>query len=224
PREPKRAPLGDVICGSQLPDDLAPRPGRHNLFPRTSFSAWRLRAWSATIRFSWRFSSSSCLSRFASETSMPPYFRFQAYRVSRLMPSRRHSSRTFAPASASLTAATFCSSVNLLLRMTPPRSVRRSQIISGSGFGGQLIGSVVFDRRRYLVVKSMLRLTLELEGVDQVGGWGYNYIDRREGKRTAAESCIRVTALSNWRCRNQCSAIGSGIHYSNIGLSKPANC
>src|SRR5690606_18645008 len=63
---------------------------------------------------------------------------FQAYRVSRLMPSRRHSSRTFAPASASLTAATFCSSVNLLLRMTPPRSVRRSQIISGSGFGGQL--------------------------------------------------------------------------------------
>src|SRR5690606_29958407 len=123
---------------SQLPDDLAPRPGRHNLFPRTSFSAWRLRAWSATIRFSWRFSSSSCLSRFASETSMPPYFRFQAYRVSRLMPSRRHSSRTFAPASASLTAATFCSSVNLLLRMTPPRSVRRSQIISGSGFGGQL--------------------------------------------------------------------------------------
>src|SRR5690606_16987931 len=67
-----------------------------------------------------------------------PYFRFQAYRVSRLMPSRRHSSRTFAPASASLTAATFCSSVNLLLRMTPPRSVRRSQIISGSGFGGQL--------------------------------------------------------------------------------------
>src|SRR5690606_27045496 len=138
PREPKRAPLGDVICGSQLPDDLAPRPGRHNLFPRTSFSAWRLRAWSAPIRFSWRFSSSSCLSRFASETSMPPYFRFQAYRVSRLMPSRRHSSRTFAPASASLTAATFCSSVNLLLRMTPPRSVRRSQIISGSGFGGQL--------------------------------------------------------------------------------------
>src|SRR5690606_4557574 len=115
PREPKRAPLGDVICGSQLPDDLAPRPGRHNLFPRTSFSAWRLRAWSATIRFSWRFSSSSCLSRFASETSMPPYFRFQAYRVSRLMPSRRHSSRTFAPASASLTAATFCSSVNLAL-------------------------------------------------------------------------------------------------------------
>src|SRR5690606_25023558 len=57
---------------------------------------------------------------------------------SRLMPSRRHSSRTFAPASASLTAATFCSSVNLLLRITPPRSVRRSQIISGSGFGGQL--------------------------------------------------------------------------------------
>src|SRR5690606_35667462 len=34
---------------------------------------------------------------------------------------------------------TFCSSVNLLLRMTPPRSVRRSQIISGSGFGGQLM-------------------------------------------------------------------------------------
>src|SRR5690606_7660888 len=100
-REPNGPPLGDVICGSQLRDDLAPRPGRHNLFPRTSFSAWRLRAWSATIRFSWRFSSSSCLSRFASETSMPPYFRFQAYGVSRLMPSRRHSSRTFAPASAS---------------------------------------------------------------------------------------------------------------------------
>jgi hypothetical protein len=47
-------------------------------FEITSFIICMSRAWSATNFFSRRFSSSSCFSRFASLTSIPPYFFFQA--------------------------------------------------------------------------------------------------------------------------------------------------
>src|SRR5690606_35244889 len=57
------------------------------------------------------------------------------------MPCLRHKSLVWAPASDSARMAMICSSVNLLFLMTPP--LRRSPIITGSGFGGQLIGAAL---------------------------------------------------------------------------------
>src|SRR5690606_36894600 len=73
-READRSALRDAVCGRDLLDDTPPLACPHDFFPRRSFRTWRFSAWSATMRFSRRFSSSSCLSRRASETSMPPYF------------------------------------------------------------------------------------------------------------------------------------------------------
>src|SRR5690606_38178601 len=72
-----RPPLADPHRGLDLPDDAPPLTRRHDLFPSRSFRTWRLTAWSATIRFSRRFSSSSWRSRRASLTCIPPYFCFQ---------------------------------------------------------------------------------------------------------------------------------------------------
>src|SRR5690606_18565454 len=73
-READRSALRDAVCGLDLLDDTPPLACRHSLFPKRSFRTWRFSAWSATMRSSRRFSSSSCLSRRASETPMPPYF------------------------------------------------------------------------------------------------------------------------------------------------------
>ena len=55
---------------------LALPRGRHHLFPRRSFSATLSSMVSANSRFSRVFSSSSALSRLASETSIPPNLPF----------------------------------------------------------------------------------------------------------------------------------------------------
>src|SRR5215472_10395985 len=62
--------------------DSFPLPcGRHHFFPRRSFNAALSSMASARSRFSRVFSSSSVLSRLASETSMPPYLAFQGNKL-----------------------------------------------------------------------------------------------------------------------------------------------
>ena len=51
---------------------------------------------------------------------MPPYFAFQRYRLPRVIPCNRHYSSSAIPASASFKMAMICSSLNRLLRTTPP--------------------------------------------------------------------------------------------------------
>jgi hypothetical protein len=54
-------------------------------------------AWSATIRFSRRFSSSSALRRWSSTLPNPLYFRFHRQNVSNEIPCRRMISRAVTP-------------------------------------------------------------------------------------------------------------------------------
>ena len=61
----------------RVEDGRPPLLGRHHSFPNRSFTNCRFSAWSATSRFSWRFSPSSVLSRFAPLDGIPPYFFFQ---------------------------------------------------------------------------------------------------------------------------------------------------
>jgi hypothetical protein len=63
--------------------------------------------------FRFAFSSSSCFSRLASGTSMPPYLAFQLYSVASETPCFRAKSAVFAPASCSRRTPMICSSVNL---------------------------------------------------------------------------------------------------------------
>lgn len=63
---------------------------------------------------------SSCLRRLASEASIPPYFRFQRWKVLSLSPSRRQSSEILVPASCSFRTPTICSVVNLVPHRPPP--------------------------------------------------------------------------------------------------------
>src|SRR6266849_2336199 len=109
----------------------------YHFFDSTTFSASRSSACWATILFSRPFSSSSCRSRLASFTSRPPYFAF----VASLTPSRRHSSFTGTPASASFNTPTICSSLNRLFLMACSSRVvlpQRSYISVGLVFGGQV--------------------------------------------------------------------------------------
>lgn len=76
PGEAARSPLRDPDGLPRLGDRDTPLARGHHFFPRRSFTTWRFSAWSATIRFKARFSSSSCLSRLAAGTSSPPYFLF----------------------------------------------------------------------------------------------------------------------------------------------------
>jgi hypothetical protein len=63
--------------------------------------------------------------------------------VFRLMPIFRHTSSTL-PASPSFSAATICSSVNLLFLMLPPAYFvrRRSHVSAGPTFGEQVRGDL----------------------------------------------------------------------------------
>ena len=134
--EANRSTLGDILRDLNLLDDTPPLTCRHNLFPSRSFNTCRFKAWSATIRFNRRFSSSRPFRRLASLTSSPPYLRFHRYSVFSLIPCRRHTSRPDAPASTSAKIPMICSSLNRLLRMSPPFA--SSPIILGSGSGGHL--------------------------------------------------------------------------------------
>jgi hypothetical protein len=73
-----RPALAHLVDGYEMSDSLALGGGRQNFFVRRSFRAALSSIASARSRFSLAFSSSSCLSRLASETSIPPNLAFQA--------------------------------------------------------------------------------------------------------------------------------------------------
>src|SRR5665213_11994 len=83
----------------------------HPFFRITAFSASLPRLRSATISLRRRFSSSSDLRRFASLTSIPPYFDFQLYSVWSVTPNSRANSFTGRPASICFTTPMIFSSV-----------------------------------------------------------------------------------------------------------------
>src|SRR6185295_6617533 len=83
----------------------------YQFFARTSLSARLSSVSSATTCFSFRFSSSSCLSLLASPLSIPPYFAFQRYKVCSTMPCCRHSSDVAIPDSPCFKIAMICSSL-----------------------------------------------------------------------------------------------------------------
>src|SRR4029077_8287623 len=92
---------------------LALGGGPYHFFDRSSFKAALSSMDSASSFLSLRFSSSSVLSRLASDTSRPPYLAFQLYNVASEIPCLRASSAAFAPASCSRRIAMICSSENL---------------------------------------------------------------------------------------------------------------
>ena len=78
PDQATRPALAHLVGRHETSDSLALGDGRQNFFVRRSFKAELSSMASARSRFSFPFSSSSCFSRLASETSIPPYFAFQA--------------------------------------------------------------------------------------------------------------------------------------------------
>jgi len=71
-----RPPFAHLVGGLQMASRLAIAGGRHHFFPSRSFRATLSSIASASIRFSRAFSSSSALSRRASDTSSPPNLAF----------------------------------------------------------------------------------------------------------------------------------------------------
>src|SRR5262249_47823442 len=74
---PAGPPLAHLEDLAQIRHGLPSRGGPHHFFPSRSFSAALSSMASASIRFKRPFSSSSARSRFASDTSRPPYLAFQ---------------------------------------------------------------------------------------------------------------------------------------------------
>ena len=72
-----RPPLAHPQDRLETSDRLSLRSGRYQFFARRSFRPALSSIVSASSRFSLAFSSSSARSRFASETSRPPYLAFQ---------------------------------------------------------------------------------------------------------------------------------------------------
>ena len=72
--QPARLSLTHAIGRLRIRDNVAPLCRPHHFFPRISSSAVFSSSASANSRFYFAFSSSSLHRRFASETSMPPYF------------------------------------------------------------------------------------------------------------------------------------------------------
>src|SRR5919205_4598376 len=120
---------------------LPPCRRRHQFFASSPFRAWLSSMVSARSCFRQRFSSSSALSRLASETAIPPYFARHLSKVAGETPCRRQSSASFAPASYSLTISMICSSVNRLVRICPPPE-RRSNRFSFPSASFQGAGSL----------------------------------------------------------------------------------
>lgn len=96
------------------------RRGLYQFFEFTSFRIWMSNAWSATIRFNRRFSSSSALSRLASFTSNPPYRLFHRYNVASHIQCRRTSSFAGTPHSNSFNIPMICSSLNRFVFISCP--------------------------------------------------------------------------------------------------------
>src|SRR3974390_266789 len=105
-----------------MSDCLSLCGGPYHFFESSSFNAALSSIDSARSFFSLRFSSSNARSRFASDTSRPPYLAFQLYSVASETPYLRARSPVFAPASCSRRTAMICSSVNLFrfIRPSPP--------------------------------------------------------------------------------------------------------
>src|ERR1700675_1835921 len=78
-------------------DTFALGGGPYHFFARSSRSAAASSICSASSCFNLAFSSWSCLSRLASETSMPPYLAFQLYSVASETPCLRARSAVFHP-------------------------------------------------------------------------------------------------------------------------------
>src|SRR5215470_1553015 len=76
--QPARPPLRVILLFNRPPHGRPPRGGRQKFFDSISFSVALSITCSARSRFSLRFSSSNAFRRFASETSRPPNFDFQA--------------------------------------------------------------------------------------------------------------------------------------------------
>src|ERR1700722_17996387 len=93
-------------------DAFALGGGPYHFFDRSSRSAAASNICSANSFFSLAFSSSSCFSRLASETSMPPYLAFELYSVASETQCLRARSAVFAPASCSFSTPMIRSSVN----------------------------------------------------------------------------------------------------------------
>ena len=74
--EPTGTATSHVIRLLEMVHGASPSCGRHQFLEVTSLSIWMSRACSATKRLRRRFSSSICLRRLASLTSMPPYLVF----------------------------------------------------------------------------------------------------------------------------------------------------
>src|SRR5262249_6026334 len=108
-------------------------------------TAWSSIA-SASSFLSLAFSCSSCFSRLASDTLMPPNFAFQAYKVGCDMPCLRHTSGTFIPASCSRRAPMIWSSVNRLRFIHPPPPRGRGLYFNLEDFSG--LRSLTFELRR----------------------------------------------------------------------------
>src|SRR5437763_14913486 len=100
-------------------DAFALEDGPYHFFERSSRRAAASSTCSANSFFSLAFSSSSCFSRLASGTSMPPYLAFQLYSVASETPCLRAKSAVFAPASCSRSTPIICSSVNLARFICP---------------------------------------------------------------------------------------------------------
>lgn len=75
--QPAGVPLAHLVLHLDVAHDCPKSARRYQFFERTSFNARLSSVSSATTCFSFRFSSSSCFSRFASPLSIPPYFAFQ---------------------------------------------------------------------------------------------------------------------------------------------------
>src|SRR5215475_13118465 len=97
----------------------------HPFFSITAFSISLSRLKSATSFFNRPFSSSSCRSRCASPTVIPPYFAFHAYTVCFDTPSSRPTSAALRPASICFNAPIISTSLYFLFVMSSPPCFRQ---------------------------------------------------------------------------------------------------
>src|SRR3984885_4905819 len=125
-------------------DSLALGGGPYHFFYRSSRNAAASSICSARSFFSLAFSSSSCRSRFASETSIPPNVAVQLYSVASETPCLRAKSAVFAPAACSRSTPIICSSVNLARFICPsfrrPDSNFNWRKSAGAGQRAPLVG------------------------------------------------------------------------------------
>src|ERR1700674_1597494 len=136
-------------------DSLALGGGPYHFFDRSSRNAAASNICSASSFFSLAFSSSSCRSRLASDTSIPPNLAFQLYSVASETPYLRANSAVFAPASCSRSTPIICSSVNLARFICPsfrrPDSNFNWRKSAGAGHDHALRWSALRHKRPFVL-------------------------------------------------------------------------